>query len=167
MSRTDTEKREQQSGLARIVAQWRREGENELETATRVLAEIAGLKKLDGRKPQRKGEPQTNVAGFFEPADHIPDLEKSDVADLIRKGDPRKVLRMTLSADVETNGTVTIATIYYGRSSNNYGVGVSKRSPHDDRNDETGRNQAVVRGIRDLVHRVESGRRAKAKRKTA
>ncbi len=167
MSRTDIEKRNQQSELAQAVASWRKEGENELETATRVLAEIAGLKKLDARQPKAKGLPETDVAApFDEPVwfDNI--REDETLRKLLPKGDRNKVLVGPVSVELETNGTVTVAAVSL-RKSKRVGTGVSKRSPHDNRNDATGMRQAVVRGIRDLVIKELRAQRRKYRKKSA
>lgn len=152
MSRTEIEKKAEQSELAKAVAFARLEGENEVETAVRLLGELGQLRKLDGgRRPKRKGLPETNVAACFDDPDWIEDIRGDDsLGKILRKGDPGKVLLGPINVEVETNGTVTIAAVSTNKSKR-VGTGVSKRSPHDDRNDATGRNQAVVRAVRDLV----------------
>lgn len=163
MSRTEIEKKTKQSELAKAVAFARRDGENEVETATRLLGELARLRKLDaGRRPKRKGLPETDVSASFEGPEAFV-LEDDDVLrNVLAKGDPKGELRGQVEAEVNTNGTVTVALVTAGQSEL-LGVGVSKRSPHDDRNDVTGRKQAVVRGLRDLVRKRLEMRKERAR----
>lgn len=159
MSRTEVEKKSHRSELAKAVAFARVEGENEVETATRLLGELARLRKIDERRPpKRKGVPETDVTAGFEDPYWIEDVRKDEaLGRLLAKGDPRKVLVGPIDVELETNGTVTIAAVST-RWSALVGTGVSKRSPHDDRNDVTGRKQAVVRAVRDLVTKVNASR---------
>lgn len=161
MSRTEIEKKSEQSELAKAVAFARREGENEVETATRLLGELARLRKPDGRRKQkRKGQPPTDVAASFGELHELWVDEEDELIKVAEKGDPKSSLRGRLLVECRTNGTVTLANVSADRRGNTIiGTGVSKRSPHDDRNDLTGRKQAVIRAIRDLVKKTKAARR--------
>lgn len=165
MSRTEVEKKSEKSALAKAVAFARVEGENEVETAIRMLGELGRLRKIDGgRRPKRKGVPETDVTAGFEDAYWIEDVRKDEVlCRLLSKGDPDSLLSGAIHVELETNGTITIAAVSM-RTSTPVGTGVSKRSPHDDRNDVTGRKQAVVRAIRDLVAKVKASRLLRKKK---
>lgn len=161
---TDTKK--QRTELARLVGKNRREGENELEAAARLIQELtAKLAKQKDQKREKTKIPhefQTRIDGRFG------DFEEATGADFDReleKGDPAHVLDNVGNVSVEyvENGTVSIA-ILYGSRVDSVGVGVSKRSPHDMPNELTGVKTAVVRATRDLVAKVKNERRRARRR---
>lgn len=103
MSRTEIKKRVQKSELARVVAFARVEGENEVETAVRLLGELGRLRKLESkRRPKRKGIPETDVAAVFDDQELFEIIRGRDgLGKMLRKGDPDKVLVGGLDEEVE------------------------------------------------------------------
>lgn len=142
--------------LARLVGHDRREGENEVQAAIRIL-------KAQKARPARKQKPhlppelQTKIDAPFEEVDSVTGVEFELE---LEKGDPKHRLDAVgaITFEYSHNGTIAIVWLTAARSDHT-GIGVSKRSPHDRPNEMTGIRTAAVRAVRDMVAKVTKRRK--------